>query len=42
MHLALLTAMLTTARHINFNKNKKKVHTENIDGESGSKVSEEP
>ena len=36
MYLAPFTAMLTTARHINFTENKK-VHTENIDGESGSK-----
>ena len=36
MYLLSLTAMLTTARHINFDRNKK-VHTENIDGESGSK-----
>ena len=36
MYQAPFTAMLTTARHITFNKNKK-VHTKNIDGESDSK-----
>ena len=36
MYLAPFTAMLTTARHINFYKNKN-VRTENIGGELGSK-----
>ena len=34
VYLSPYTAMLSTAKHINFNKIKK-VHTENIGGESG-------
>ena len=40
MYLAPFTAMLTTARHINFNKNKKSLHRKHR--ESGVKMCKEP